>query len=144
MLSPTDVPTTIKIIKGLKPKLCRVHAVEYPDDLLEKSVDLADRYIKNKFPDKAVDVMDAPGARVKLRGEEEVILDDIPTVISKMSNIGKDVIDIDSTEGYKSLDKRIKTKVFGQDPSSLIQIVEAILVSKSGLRESTSPLDPSY
>ena len=59
--------------------------------------------------------MDAAGARVKLRGEEEVILDDILTVISKMSNIGKDVIDIDSTEGYKSLDKRIKTKVFGQD-----------------------------
>ena len=77
------------------------------------------------------------GARVKLRGEEEVILDDIPTVISKMSNIGKDVIDIDSTEGYKSLDKRIKTKVFGQD-QAVDQIVEAILVSKSGLRESTS------
>ena len=36
-------------------------------------------------------------------------------LIRKMSNIGKDVIDIDSTEGYKSLDKRIKTKVFGQD-----------------------------
>ena len=87
--------------------------------------------------------MDVLGARVKLRGEEEVILDDIPTVISKMSNIGKDVIDIDSTEGYKSLDKRIKTKVFGQD-QAVDQIVEAILVSKSGLRESTSPLDPSY
>ena len=51
-----------------------------------------------------------------------------------MSNIGKDVIDIDSTEGYKSLDKRIKTKVFGQD-DAVDQIVEAILVSKSGLRE---------
>ena len=46
----------------------------------------------------------------------------------KMSNIGKDVIDIDSTEGYKSLDKRIKTKVFGQD-DAVIQIVEAILLA---------------
>ena len=139
-VEPTDVPTTIKIIKGLKPNFAEFHAVEYSDDLLEKSVDLADRYIKNKFfPDKAVDVMDAAGARVKLRGEEEVILDDILTVISKMSNIGKDVIDIDSTEGYKSLDKRIKTKVFGQD-EAVDQIVEAILVSKSGLREPNKPI----
>ena len=125
-VEPTDVPTTNKIIKGLKPNFSEFHAVVYSDDLLEKSVDLADRYIKNKFfPDKAVDVMDAAGARVKLRGEGEVILDDILTVISKMSNIGKDVIDIDSTEGYKSLDKRIKTKVFGQD-QAVDQIVEAI------------------
>jgi len=139
-VEPTDVPTTIKIIKGLKPNFAEFHAVEYADDLLEKSVDLADRYIKNKFfPDKAVDVMDAAGARVKLRGEEEVVLDDILTVISKMSNIGKDVIDIDSTEGYKSLDKRIKTKVFGQD-EAIDQIVEAILVSKSGLREPNKPI----
>ena len=139
-VEPTDVPTTIKIIKGLKPNFAEFHAVEYSDELLEKSVDLADRYIKNKFfPDKAVDVMDAAGARVKLRGEEEVILDDILTVISKMSNIGKDVIDIDSTEGYKSLDKRIKTKVFGQD-DAVDQIVEAILVSKSGLREPNKPI----
>ena len=56
-----------------------------------------------------------------------------------MSNIGKDVIDIDSTEGYKSLDKRIKTKVFGQD-DAVDQIVEAILVSKSGLREPNKPI----
>ena len=61
------------------------------------------------------------------------------TVISKLSNIGKDVIDVDSTEGYKSLDKRIKTKVFGQD-EAVDQIVEAILVSKSGLREENKPI----
>ena len=139
-VEPTDVPTTTEIIKGLKPYFAEFHNVDYPVELLEKSVDLADRYIKNKFfPDKAVDVMDAAGARVKLRGEEEVKLDDILTVISKMSNIGKDVIDVDSTEGYKSLDKRIKTKVFGQD-EAVDQIVEAILVSKSGLREPNKPI----
>ena len=139
-VEPTDVPTTTEIIKGLRPYFAEFHKVDYPIELLEKSVDLADRYIKNKFfPDKAVDVMDAAGARVKLRGEEEVKLDDILTVISKMSNIGKDVIDVDSTEGYKSLDKRIKTKVFGQD-EAVDQIVEAILVSKSGLREPNKPI----
>jgi ATP-dependent Clp protease ATP-binding subunit ClpA len=139
-VEPTDVDTTVKIIKGLKPYFEEFHKVIYDDELIEKSVDLADRYIKNKhFPDKAVDVLDASGARVKLRGEEEVKLDDVLTVISKMSNIGKDVIDVDSTEGYKSLDKRIKTKVYGQD-EAVDQIVEAIFVSKSGLREPNKPI----
>ena len=139
-IEPTDVETTTQIIKGLEPYFAEFHSVTYKQDLLEKSVDLADRYIKNKFfPDKAVDVIDAAGAKTKLRGESEVLMDDILHVISKMSNIGKDVIDIDSTEGYKSLDKRIKTKVYGQD-EAIDQIVESILVSKSGLREPNKPI----
>lgn len=139
-IEPTDVPTTIEIMKGLKPFFEEFHGVTYTDELVEKSVDLADRYIKNKFfPDKAVDVMDASGAAVKLRGEDTVKTPDIVFVISKMSKIGVDVIDIDSTEGYKSLDKRIKTKVFGQD-EAVDQIVEAILVAKAGLREAGQPI----
>ena len=139
-VEPTDVETTTQIIKGLEPYFAEFHSVTYSVDLLEKSVDLANRYIKNKFfPDKAVDVIDAAGAKTKLRGESEVTMDDILHVISKMSNIGKDVIDVDSTEGYRSLDKRIKTKVYGQD-EAVDQIVEAILVSKSGLREPNKPI----
>jgi ATP-dependent Clp protease ATP-binding subunit ClpA len=139
-IEPTNVEDTTKIIIGLKPYFEEFHSVKYTDELLEKSVDLADRYIKNKyFPDKAVDIIDASGATVKLAGREEVVIDDVLNVISKMSNIGKDVIDIDSTEGYKSLDKRIKTKVFGQD-DAVDQIVEAIFVAKAGLREPNKPI----
>ena len=139
-IEPTDVPTTIEIMKGLKPFFEEFHGVTYTDELVAKSVDLADRYIKNKFfPDKAVDVIDAAGATVKLRGEDTVKTADIVHVISKMSKIGADVIDVDSTDGYKSLDKRIKTKVFGQD-EAIDQIVEAILVAKAGLREPGQPI----
>ena len=139
-IEPTSVEDTIKIAIGLKPYFEEFHNVRYTDDMVEKAVDLADRYIKNKFfPDKAVDIIDAAGARTKLRGDEEVLQDDVLTVISKLSNIGKEVIDVDSTEGYKSLDKRIKTKVYGQD-EAVDQIVESILVSKSGLREENKPI----
>ncbi len=139
-IEPTNVEDTIKIAIGLKPYFEDFHSVTYTDEMVEKSVDLADRYIKNKFfPDKAVDIIDAAGARTKLRGETEVQQDDILHVISKMSKIGKDVIDVDSTEGYKSLDKRIKTKVYGQD-EAIDSIVESILVAKSGLREDNKPV----
>tara|TARA_B110000858_G_scaffold198062_1_gene262356 strand:- start:8286 stop:10481 length:2196 start_codon:yes stop_codon:yes gene_type:complete len=139
-IEPTNVEDTIKIAVGLKPYFEAFHNVTYTDEMVEKSVDLADRYIKNKFfPDKAVDIIDAAGARTKLRGETEVMQDDILHVISKMSKIGKDVIDVDSTQGYKSLDKRIKTKVYGQD-EAIDSIVESILVAKSGLREANKPV----
>ena len=139
-VEPTNVEDTILILKGLKPNFEDFHKVEMSDDLAERCVDLADRYIKNKyFPDKAVDVMDSAAARAKLKGATIVDMDDVLTVVSKMSNIGKDVIDVDSTVGYKSLDKRIKTKVYGQD-EAIDKIVEAVLVSKSGLREKNKPV----
>ena len=83
--------------------------VAYEEALLDKSVDLTDRYVKTKyFPDKALDVIDAAGAAVKLREDNDVTMKDIVKVISKVSKIGEDVIDIESTNAYADLDSRIK------------------------------------
>lgn len=137
---PTDVETTKKIIHGLAPQFAKFHGVEYSESVLDTSVELADRYMKNKFfPDKAVDVIDAAGAAVKLRGDQQVTNDDVLNVISRVSNIGKDMMDVDSTVTYRSLSKRVRTKVFGQD-EGIEQIVEAILVAKAGLREPNKPI----
>ena len=139
-IEQTDIESTKLILKGLKPYYEDFHQVEYSDTVLEKSVDLTDRYIKNKyFPDKALDVIDAAGTAVKLRNEKEVAMADIVKVIAKISKIGEDVIDVESTDGYKNLDTRIKTTVFGQDPA-VDSLVESILVSKSGLREKNKPI----
>ena len=89
--------------------------------MLNKSVDLCHRYIKNKcFPDKALDVVDAAGARVKLRGEENVTLKDVIHVISKISNVGTDVIDIESVDTYKNLDTRMSEYMERHSVSKLI------------------------
>ena len=53
--------------------------------------------------------------------------------------IGEDVIDTESTNAYKDLDVRIKENALGQD-NAVDKIVEAILVSKSGLREPHKPI----
>ena len=136
----TSVEDTKEIILGLNNYYEDFHKVKYDEDLLNKSVDLCHRYIKNKcFPDKALDVVDAAGARVKLRGEENVTLKDVIHVISKISNVGTDVIDVESVDTYKNLDTRIKTTVFGQD-EAVDKIVENIVVSKSGLREKNKPI----
>ena len=139
-IDPTSVEDTKEIVKGLKTYYSDFHKVAYSDEVLDKVVDLSERYIKNKyFPDKAIDVMDASGAAVKLREDKIVELKDIIQTVSKISKVGVDVIDIEKTDSYKSLDYRIKQTVFGQD-NAIDKIVEAILVSKAGLREGNKPI----
>ena len=139
-IEETSVADTKLIVKGLTTYYEEFHGVKYDEKLLDKSVDLVDRYVKTKyFPDKALDVVDAAGAAVKLREGSSVTMKDIVKVISKESKIGADVIDIESSNAYTDLDARIKQTVFGQD-EAIDKIVESILVSKSGLREPHKPI----
>ncbi len=67
MVDPPSVKETVEILKGLKEKYEAHHKVIYTDEALEKAAQLADRYISDRFlPDKAIDVIDEAGARVKL------------------------------------------------------------------------------
>jgi ATP-dependent Clp protease ATP-binding subunit ClpA len=139
-IEETDLESTKAIVQGIKHYYEDFHKVRYDEDMLNRSVELVDRYVKTKhFPDKALDVVDAAGAAVKLREDKQVEMDDIVSVISKISKIGKDVIDTESTSGYKDLDHRIKASVYGQE-DAIDKIVESILVSKSGLREPHKPI----
>ncbi len=139
-IEETSVEDTKLIVKGLQKYYEEFHNVTYTEALLDKSVDLVDRYVKTKyFPDKALDVVDAAGAAVKLREGSDVTMQDMVKVISKESKIGADVIDIESSNAYTDLDSRIKQTVYGQD-EAIDKIVESILVSKSGLREPHKPI----
>ena len=136
----TSVADTKLIVKGLKKYYEDFHGVKYTVKILENAVELADKYIKNKyFPDKALDVIDAAGTAVKLRAEKKVTQNDIVKVVSKLSNISADVVDVNVSDSFENLDSRIKKSVYGQD-EAVDKIVEAILVSKSGLREPQKPI----
>jgi ATP-dependent Clp protease ATP-binding subunit ClpA len=139
-IDQTSVDDTKRILNGLQGHYEKFHVVKYAEGIVDKLVDLTDRYIKNKFfPDKALDVMDAAGAKVKLAGRDTVELDDVIKVLSKVSKINSDMIDVEKKDGYRELDKRMKSTVFGQD-SAVDQIVENILVAKAGLREKNKPI----
>jgi ATP-dependent Clp protease ATP-binding subunit ClpC len=67
-LQPPSVSETIKILKGLKNKYEVHHRVKISDEAIRACVTLSDRYIAERFlPDKAIDVMDETGARIKLK-----------------------------------------------------------------------------
>jgi ATP-dependent Clp protease ATP-binding subunit ClpC len=67
-LQPPSVEETIEILKGLKTKYETHHRVKISNEAIKACVTLSDRYITERFlPDKAIDVMDETGARIKLK-----------------------------------------------------------------------------
>ena len=65
---PPNEEDAVKIIMGIKEKYEKFHAVSYTDDAIQFSVSHSSRYIPDRFlPDKAIDLIDEAGARVKLR-----------------------------------------------------------------------------
>ncbi len=59
---------SIRIMEGLRDRYERHHQVHYTDEALSAAVQLSQRYIQDRFlPDKAIDVMDEAGARMRIR-----------------------------------------------------------------------------
>jgi ATP-dependent Clp protease ATP-binding subunit ClpC len=68
MVNPPTKAETLQILKGLKDRYETHHHAQYTEKALEEAVNLSDRYITDRFfPDKAIDVIDEAGSRVKLR-----------------------------------------------------------------------------
>src|SRR5207253_10694927 len=68
IIEPSSKPETIEILKGLRDRYETHHRVQIPDDAIEAAVDLCNRYITGRRPpDKAIDVIDEAGARMRLK-----------------------------------------------------------------------------
>ncbi|MBC8283161.1 MAG: ATP-dependent Clp protease ATP-binding subunit [Nitrospinae bacterium] len=68
IVNPPTVDETIEIIKGLKVPYELHHRAKITDDAIVTAVRFAERYITDRFlPDKAIDVIDEAGSRVRLR-----------------------------------------------------------------------------
>ena len=68
IVNPPTVDETIEIIKGLRVPYELHHKVKISDESIVTAVRFAERYISDRFlPDKAIDVIDEAGSRVRLR-----------------------------------------------------------------------------
>ncbi|MEM7784767.1 MAG: ATP-dependent Clp protease ATP-binding subunit, partial [Planctomycetota bacterium] len=68
IVEPTSHDETVEILKGLRKRYEEHHRVQITDDAVVSAVDLSGRYITGRcLPDKAIDVIDEAGARVRLR-----------------------------------------------------------------------------
>jgi len=68
MVNPPSKEEAIEILKGLRDRYEAHHRVQIKDEALTAAVELSDRYISGRcLPDKAIDVIDEAGARVRLK-----------------------------------------------------------------------------
>ncbi len=67
-IQPPSLEVTSNILHGIKSKYESFHGVQITDAAIEAAVQLSDRYITDRhLPDKAIDVLDETGSRIKLR-----------------------------------------------------------------------------
>ena len=68
IVDPTSKEETVQILKGLRDRYELHHRVQITDDAVEAAVEFSDRYITGRcLPDKAIDVIDEAGARIRLK-----------------------------------------------------------------------------
>ena len=68
MVNPPSKAEAVEILKGLRDKYEAHHRVQITDTAIESAVELSTRYISGRFlPDKAIDVIDEAGSRVRMR-----------------------------------------------------------------------------
>lgn len=68
IVNPPNKSEAVEILRGLRDRYEAHHRVQITDSALEAAVEMSDRYITGRcLPDKAIDVIDEAGARIRLK-----------------------------------------------------------------------------
>ncbi len=128
---------TIKILSGIKEYYEKFHNVQFDEECIPEAVKLSQRYLLNlKLPDKAIDILDETAAAVKINEKRKlktVKIEDVQLTISKIANIPENSIKSNEKYKLKTLERDLKTLIFGQD-NAIKMVSSAIKMSKVGLR----------
>src|SRR3954449_2373386 len=98
------VDETMEILHGLKDRYEAFHRVRITDEAIVAAAELSDRYIRDRFlPDKAIDLIDQAGARVRLRSKAKP--EDTRAAEEELRRIGRERDQAISAEDYKRADE---------------------------------------
>ena len=134
----------VKILEGLKARYEKFHGVKYSKGVMEYAVQMSAKYINERFlPDKAIDLIDEAGAYRKLHPTDKktqtVDKSVINTVLTTICRVPAESVKTEDASGLASLEKRLKSRIFGQD-EAVSNVVNAVKFSKAGLLEDNKPL----
>ncbi|MCR9295552.1 MAG: ATP-dependent Clp protease ATP-binding subunit, partial [bacterium] len=118
IVEPTSKDETIEILKGLRERYEEHHRVKFTDDALVAAVEMSERYITARcLPDKAIDVIDEAGARIRLRNmSKPPNLKEIDEDIEKLNRDKEDAVANQDFEKAASLrDKADKLRKKKED-----------------------------
>ena len=96
---PATEGETLEIIAGIKNRYESFHQVEYADDAVRAAVYQSNRYITDRYlPDKAIDVLDEAGSRVKLANS--ILPEGVNTLQKKLKVIVREMDDAISAKEF--------------------------------------------
>ena len=136
-----SVDETVQILEGLKAYYEEHHGVKYTPAALEAAASLSARHVNfRRLPDKAIDVIDEAGARLRLypRKRPTIGVADVEGVIASMARIPARKLAQTDRRKLKGLDKALKRQVYGQD-KALEQLCQAIRRARAGLGQPEKP-----
>ena len=138
------IDDAIAILQGLVPRYEDFHHIRYSMEAIEAAVRLSDRYINDRrLPDKAIDLIDEAGARQHLIPEAErgdtIDALTIEKLIASVARIPEKSVNKDDRNQLKTLERDLKTVVFGQD-DAIEHLAAAIKLSRAGLRDNEKPI----
>jgi len=103
-----SVEDAVQILHGLKPAYEEHHGVIYTDEALRAAVELSDRYLTERvLPDKAIDLIDQAGARLRLRLGAQV---DVSALMEQLATLEADKNAAVSAEHYEEA-SRIRDEI---------------------------------
>ena len=123
-IEPPSSDETYQIVVGVKDRYESFHKVRYDDTALKTAIYQTDRYIPDRFqPDKAIDVLDEAGARVKLRRVRDT------------QNLRK------LEEELRQIEREMKAAISAKDFEKAVYLRERELEQREELEQMTTTLE---
>ncbi|MFL6248721.1 MAG: ATP-dependent Clp protease ATP-binding subunit ClpA [Thermoanaerobaculia bacterium] len=140
------VEETIQILEGLKSYYEEHHGVTFTSEAIRLAAELSAKFIHDRhLPDKAIDVLDEAGARMRMLRTPEttsaqvIDIHEVETVVSRMAKIPTRSVAIKEKDRLQALESDLRGVIYGQD-HAIRQVVNAIKLSRSGLGNADKPI----
>jgi ATP-dependent Clp protease ATP-binding subunit ClpA len=139
-----SVEQTIEILRGLKSRFEDHHGVKYSAAAISAAAELSAKFINDRhLPDKAIDVIDEAGAAQRIlpksKQRKTITKADVEDIVAKIARIPPQSVNTDDRNKLSTLDRDLKSVVFGQDPA-IEALAAAIKMSRSGLGKPDKPI----
>ena len=139
-----SVEQTVEILKGLKSRFEDHHNVKYALGALQAAAELSAKFINDRhLPDKAIDVIDEAGAAQRIlpknKQKKTITRSEVEEIVAKIARIPPASVSNDDRSKLKSLDRDLKSVVFGQEPA-IDALAASIKMARSGLGKGDRPI----
>lgn len=138
-----SVAETVEILRGLRSHYESHHGIRYSDAALTSAAELSARHITGQhLPDKAIDVIDEVGAKMRLMGQAErpaeILPEHVEVVVASIARIPTRTVSSTDKSKLASLEADLRRLIFGQD-HAISQLAQAVKLSRAGLGHPNKP-----